>query len=50
MGTIGEVSAVDTPQKWGQFFWGKGLQNPSLKCYSERAYQIRRWAVLAERG
>ena len=28
----------------------KGLTNPSLKFYSERAYQIRRWAILAKRG
>ena len=53
MGTMGEVRAVSTTQKWGQNkkkFLGKGLKNPSLKFYSERAYQICHWAFLPKRG
>ena len=50
MGTWGEVVMSNTPQKRGHFFGSKGLTNPSLKFNSERAYQIRRWAVLTERG
>ena len=44
MGTIGEVRRRGTVQKWGQnkkIFLVKGLKNPLLKFYSERAYQIR---------
>ena len=46
MSTLGEVTDVTTVQKWGQIFQQKGLTNPPLKRYFERAYQICRWAVL----
>ena len=36
MGTIGEVRRRGTVQKWGQ-----NKKIPSLKFYSESAYQIR---------
>ena len=36
-GTTGEVRPPNTSPKWGQNFFRKGLTNPSLKSYSERA-------------
>ena len=31
MGTLGEVTRVGTPQKWGHFFLGKGLKKSVVK-------------------